>query len=84
MLNRLVTSRMELDPSIHLEDAILEDYNMLSICNQALDIPSRQYLLLLGLYGGLRNVRGLGHGECGVNNWVSGSGTGGVEFMRTW
>lgn len=75
---------MELDPSIHLEDTVLEDNNMFPICNQALNIPSRQNLLLLGLYGGLHNVRGLGHGECNVNNRVAGSGTDSVGFTGTW
>ena len=43
---------MELDPSIDLENPVVENEHVFSICNKTLDIPSRQGSILLGLSSG--------------------------------
>ena len=59
----LVTTRMELDPSIDLENPVVENEDMFSICNKTLDIPSRQGSIPLGLSSGQVRTLDPGHGE---------------------
>lgn len=48
VLDRLVTSRVEWNPSIDLENTVVEDEHMFPVGNEALDVAARQNGVLAG------------------------------------
>jgi hypothetical protein len=48
VLDGLVSSGMELDPGVYFQDAALKYNNMLSLCNEAFNIPPSQDGVLPG------------------------------------